>query len=355
VLATQTAEPLDVAGALDEGVTAVPLEPTATPAVVVPVVAENEVLLDIDGSAEVNITSDLSAPFYMGEVIRVSGLAQLDGEQTMEAALISFDGQLLAAERITVGELNTWEANLTIPNQLSGQARVLVGIANADGRMAALEEQIVTIIPRVEREERYLLLDQPDGMSIASAGYYFYFSGRAERPARNLVVIEIRTDQCRVSESKHNLVLNGSGAWEGFVQVPANVTADEGCAMAYFGAEDAPERRMFQWMVPLQAQEDRQPALFVARPRANSEVQAGQTVLVYGTAAHAANNEVRLSMTTADGTVVTTETAAVDRFGYWEVRVLLPVSIAGEVELKAAVGRGADEASQVMIINVLDD
>ena len=352
--ATHTPEPTDPSLGLPATFTPAPPEPTFTPTATRDASLPTETPTpDMRITAEVNLTTGLRDPFVMGETIQISGRAQLRSDQRMEAALVSLDGRVLAAELVEVGQFNTWEANLTVPNQLSGQARVLVGIANPDGQMAALEELLVTILPRTEGETRYLLLDQPDEAATASAGYYFYFSGRAERPARNVVVIEIRTDECSTQASKHTLVLNGSGAWEGFVQVPVNVTAEEVCAVAYFGEEGSAERREFQWLVPVRPYVDKAPAVAISAPAADSEIQAGVTLSIYGTAAHAPNDEVRVTMTYADGSVAATETATVDPFGYWETSILVPVSGSGELQLQAAVGAdGADEAVQTIFVTI---
>ena len=151
-------------------------------------------------------------------------------------------------------------------------------------------------------------------------------------------------------------MLNGSGAWEGFVQVPVNVTDDEVCAVAYFGEEGSAERREFQWMVPVQAYVDKQPSVAIGGPAADSEIEAGVTLSIYGTAAHAPNDEVRVTLTSADGSVVATDTATVDPFGYWETDILVPVSASGELQLKAAVGAdGADEAVETIFVTIPEE
>ena len=165
--------------------------------------------------------------------------------------------------------------------------------------------------------------------------------------------MEIRTEDCRTTESKHSLVLNGSGDWEGFVQVPTGVVADEVCAVAYFGEVGSPDRREFQWLVPVSEYQEKAPAVYLSSPVGGEEIAAGRTLAIYGTAAHAPNDEVRLTINFADGSVAATEVTAVDRFGYWEANILVPVSATGEIQLVVAVGAdGVDQSSQTIFLTI---
>ena len=106
-------------------------------------------------------------------------------------------------------------------------------------------------------------------------------------------------------------------------------------------------------MVPVAPYQEKAPAVYLSQPTAGKEIVAGQTLNIYGTAAHAPGDEVRLTLNFADGSVAATEVATVDRFGYWDVGILVPVSATGEIQLVVAVGAdGVAESSEAVLLTI---
>lgn len=320
--------------------TPVPPTPTATIDKTLPTATPTP---DLSIDPAVNITSfgDLSAE--AGQTLVISGRAARRSDQRLEAALWTLDGQLLVAENIEELDFGAWEANLPLPATFSGQARFVSTIWNVNDEpetAAAVDNLLVNISPDTG-QDRYLQLDRPGTSGTdAAAGFYLLFDGYAQRPTDFAVIIAVKTEDCQTVASRQRFVLNGSGAWRGFLKIPDDLTG-QACAIAWFGNEGSADRREAQYLINVTPKNEAR-GTTIGLPKNDSTIRPGETVFFQGTAWNATNGELRIKVQLADGSVTDSETVKVDKFGYWEAELLMPVDLSGEVQVTADGGNGAD-------------
>lgn len=318
-----------------------PVPPTLTPTIdtTLPTITPTP---DLSIQPAVNITSFGDKTAQAGEELVISGRAARRSDQRLEAALWTLDGRLLVAEQIEELDFGAWEANLPLPPTFSGQARFVTTVWNVNDlpeSAAASDSLLVNIVPDTA-QDRYLQVDRPGAASEGAASYYLFFDGYAERPVDFSITLAIKADDCQTIVSRQRFVLNGSGLWRGFVQIPENTTG-EVCAIAWFGDEDSADRREAQYLIKVTPKDEAQGTM-IGVPKNDSSIRPGQTVFFQGTAWGVADGKLNIRVRLADGSVAAGETVTVDKFGYWEAELLLPVDISGEVQVTADGGRGSD-------------
>lgn len=291
----------------------------------------------------VNITSFNNQSAEAGQTLVISGRAARRSDQRLEAALWTLDGQLLVAEEIEELDFGAWEADLPLLATFSGQARFVATIWNVNDEpesSAARDSLLVNILPDTG-QSRYLQLDRPGTSgTVGAAGFYLLFDGYAQRPAGFAVTIAIKTDDCQTVTARQRFVLNGSGAWRGFLKIPEDVTG-QACAIAWFGDEESADRREAQYLIDI-VPKNQARGTTIGLPKNNSTIRPGATVFFQGTAWNATKNELLISVQLADGSITDSETVKVDKLGYWEASLLMPVDLSGEVQVTADGGSGAD-------------
>ena len=319
-----------------------PVPPTPTPTIdkTLPTATPTP---DLSIDPAVNITSFGNLSAEAGQTLVVSGRAARRSDQRLEAALWTLDGQLLIAEDIEEVDFGAWESNLPLPATFSGQARFITTIWNINDEPqteAASDSLLVNISPDTG-QDRYLQLDRPGASgSEGAAGFYLLFDGYAQRPTDFAVTIAVKTEDCQTVASRQRFVLNGSGAWRGFLKIPDDLVG-QACAIAWFGEENSADRREAQYLIDVTPNDEAQGAT-IGLPKDNSTIRPGETVFFQGTAWNARNDELRIKVQLADGSVTDSETVKVDKFGYWEAELLMPVDLSGEVKVTADGGTGAD-------------
>ncbi|MFK7800875.1 MAG: hypothetical protein AB8G95_04530 [Anaerolineae bacterium] len=318
-----------------------PLPPTLTPTIdtTLPTITPTP---DFNIQPAVNITSLGEKSALAGELLVISGRAARRSDQRLEAALWTLDGRLLVSEQIEELDFGAWEANLPLPATFSGQARFITTVwnMNEDPESAAASDSLLVNISPDTTQDRYLQLDRPGAKSEGAAGFYLFFDGYAQRPTDFSVTIAIKADDCQTIVSRQRFPLNGSGFWRGFVQIPEDITG-EACAIAWFGDENSADRREAQYQINVTPKDDAAGTM-IGLPKTGDTIRQGETVFFQGTAWNASGDTLNIQVRLADGSVAAGDTVDVDKFGYWEANLLMPVDITGEMQITANGGRGSD-------------
>ncbi|MFT5195950.1 MAG: hypothetical protein ACI9EW_002277 [Cellvibrionaceae bacterium] len=321
--------------------TPTPIPPTLTPTpdLTLPTITPTP---DLSIQPAVNITSLTGEAIQAGQPLVVSGRAARRSDQRLEAALWTLDGRLLIAEQIEEVDFGAWESKLPLPDTFSGQARFVINVWNVNDNpesSAARDSVLVNIVPDIE-QNRYLQVDRPGADSKAAAGYYLFFDGYAQRPVDFVVTIAIKADDCQKIVSRQRYLLNGSGSWRGFLQIPETVTG-EACAIAWFGDEESTDRREAQYLINVVPKNEAK-GTKIGSPQTGGSIRPGETVFFQGTTWNATGGTLDIQVQLADGSVTAGDTVDVDKFGYWEANLLMPVDISGEIQVTADGGTGSD-------------
>lgn len=286
---------------------------------------------------EVKITSpELAA--VSGRTLDISGRLQIGRGQTAEAVLVAPDGTLLGAIPVKGNEFSTFSAEIPTASWFSGMGTATVTVFDVDGTPLRQDSQQVQIKPDTS-QERYLTLYRPsEGETAGVSGYYLFFDGYAERPAGFRVAITLLGEDCATQIARQTYAMRGSGYWQGFIVVPEEVSGMI-CALISFGEEGSSDRREIQIPIEVLPVDVREaPAVLIGNPPPGSEAAGGRSLNTYGTAYRAPSGQVDLTLLLGDGTIAATDTAVVNRYGYWEVDLLLPVNLNEEALLRVTIG-----------------
>lgn len=329
-----------------------PTQPTAVPPTATPLPTSTPVII-----AEINITSPkTNSTAELGGTLTVSGRGIAYPNHTIEVALLSLDDQLITAAPTQLNDLDVWQVNLPLPTVIAGQAILVANLFSDSGDLLASDRTPI-ILTSTTNDERYLLLQRPGINTTAVAGYSLFFDGIAERPTDFLIEIALRNGpNCQNEISKQNFAMRGSGYWQAFFQIPEDALGTA-CAIAFFGDPQTDGRREVQLPVNILGRTDPNAyALFLAYPPNNSTAVGGQRISLYGTAYNAPNNQLLITLLLPDGTLAASEVATVDRSGYWEHSLLLPVGVTGEALLTTSIGRtDTPLAEQTIFLNLVEE
>lgn len=311
-----------------------PAPPTATP-------TPRPTITPTPVEAIINITSpDEEADIVTGSDIIVRGLAQLDPAQTVWLELLAINGRLLATVQASVGEVG-WQTGFTVPHQVSGDAILRASISDADGNVLAANEVPVNIVLNTETSDRYLALFRPLSHEKGVAGFNIFFDGRTQSPVNNTITVSIWVDECQTRAARQSFVLRGSGYWQGFVVIPPDVSGP-GCAIAHFGEAGEETWREAQVAIDILPDDDSEANVVrIGNPPPNSEVTAGEELLLYGTAS-VVEGEVHVTILLEDGRALADNITFTDFWGYWELPVILPFDVEGPARITAAIGSEED-------------
>lgn len=306
--------------------------PTVTP--VIPGIDETPF-----AQSGVNITSPREhAEIVQGFEASVGGLVQLGPSETLSVTLVSATGHTLAIADVALHQFSNWEAMLDIPVSYAGSARVIAKVLDSNAGVIAQDSQAVTLARNPEVEDRYLDLFRPHGGGKVVAGYNMFFDGWVHNPLNNLIVISLWSDNCQVRKAVQSFRLRGSGYWQGFLVVPSDVSGPA-CAIAHFGETGEDGRREVQIEVEvLPARAEDAIGVLVGNPPPESSVEPGSTLLLYGTSYNAPDNEIRITILSEDGRLVTEGITSADMFGYWELSLFIPSEASGVTEIAAEIG-----------------
>lgn len=303
----------------------------------------------------VNITSPVGGTeLATGSQVIIGGLAQVGAGQALSLTLVSATGHRLAAATPALSEVNSWQASMTIPNAVSGPARLQAVLLDAAEVVLAIDVEPVTLVLDTSATVRYLALFRPLDGENAVAGFNLFFDGRSQLPVNNVVTISLWDEECQVQVARQSFTLRGSGYWQGFLVVPGDV---EGvlCAVAHFGtpAEET-WREAHVTVNVLPADDDAARAVLIGNPPPGSTLTAGQEVLLYGTAYNAPEGQVLVSILLENGRVLTESVATADAYGYWEIALFIPDDAAGPAQINVSIGSptGDDYAQNQNLITI---
>lgn len=299
----------------------------------------------------INITSpNPGSEFLLGSEVIVSGLIQLGDVNKLSVILVSATGTQLAEADAQVNDFNSWQVTISIPPLFSGPAEIRASVIDPNDQVVATDSIPVNLVVDTSISERFLDLYRPNIGYQAVAGFYLFFDGRAQLPANNLITISIWNEECQDQVATQSYQLRGSGYWQGFVLVPANV---EGlaCAVAQFGEAGTEEwREALEIIEILPATDDRAMAVLVGNPPPNVTLSPGKSLLLYGTAYNAPQDTVLLSILLENGRLINEGTATTDNFGYWEQELFIPADASGPAQIFARIGeQGTDEFAETTV------
>ncbi len=291
-----------------------------------------------------------------GRDLTLTGRVRLGLEHRMEVSVFSLDGRLLAAVPVTPGAFNSWQATVALPVDFAGQGTVRVVIFDGENAELARVDGGLVVTPDTDLD-RYLEVYRPsiDTPAVAVGGYYLFFDGYALRPTGFRVAIDILDDGCRRRANRQGYGMRGSGYWQAFIVVPDDVEG-ETCALVSFGEGDTADRREVILKLDVLSLSNKEAArIVIGSPTPNSAIGAGKTLALRGIATNAPQNEVLLTLLLADGRIAATETAEVNRYGYWEASMLIPVELRGEALLRATIGPVARPLAQEEFLLVVEE
>ena len=296
----------------------------------------------------INVEVQITSPELIGKsggTLIISGRLRMNPDETAEVVAVAPDGTLLGASPVQPNEFGTFAAELALVPWFAGLGTTSVVVFDSSGNPAGQHSKQMRIDPDTS-QDRYLSLYRPEEGEVAGvSGYYLFFDGYAQRPAGFRVAITLFEEDCRRQIARQSYTMRGSGYWQGFIVVPEEIDGLI-CALISFGEKGSTERREIQ--IPIEVlprAEDQTPAVLIGNPPPGATAAAGETLTAYGTAYDAPGNQVQLTLLLGDGTIAGTNTAEVNRYGYWETDLLLPVDLNEETVLRATIGPLGDPAA----------
>jgi hypothetical protein len=255
------------------------------------------------------------ATWNAGESATVSGSAPAAAESvsiTLQAA-----GLALASAEASPAADGAWQVSLDVPDTVSGAATL---------RAAVDEETSVELAVQIVRAQATsgtnITLDYPQTDSTVVSGHVLFFTGTVQRPPEETVTIAVLFEDCQTVASTTSFNVGQGGQWYGYIVIPQTVFGP-GCAVAYVGGFGESGWRAGHTPVTILEQDDPQArGLFIGN-FAGSEVTPGEAITVYGSAYNVPNSQVQVALQ-IDGDNVAQGTATADRFGYWEINLVLP-------------------------------
>jgi hypothetical protein len=281
----------------------------------------------------------------MGSDIVAGGLAQLNPKESVYLRLVTANGRILTETVALISEVNTWQASLHVPLNVSGPAQLQASIRNQKGEILAMDHVGVILALDTALGGRYLALFRPVNGENAVAGYYLFFDGFAQQ-AGGGVTISLWTENCQTRVAQQFFSLRTSAYWRGFLVVPRNIVGPA-CAVAYFGSPEEPDAwREAQLPINILPADDADApgarAVMIGFPSAGATLSAAEPLQLYGTAYNAPDDEVLVSILLDNGRILTEGIAPVDDFGYWELTLILLPDTEGVAQITASFGNPTD-------------
>jgi len=286
----------------------------------------------------INITApEAQSDILIGSDILARGLVQLPAGHTAWLSLATLNGILLQETQATLSDVG-WEAGLTIPNSVAGTVYLVASIRDESGQVIAQNRTAVNLVLDTAASDRYLALFRPVAGDKAMGGFNLFFDGRAQLPVNNTVTISVWSEDCQTQVARQSFVLRGSGYWQGFVIIP-NTTSGPGCAIAHFGTPGEDTWREVQVPIDILANDESNASgVVIGNPPPNSSINAGEELLIYGTALNASEATIQVSILLENGRIVTQNNTDSDYWGYWEFPALLPFDVEGPAVITVSVG-----------------
>lgn len=265
-----------------------------------------------------------------GDTVTVSGSAPAETETV--TITLSAAGLVLASTDVTPSNAGDWQASLDIPATVTGTAIVRAAVDAGD----AVELPIQIALPQATSGSA-ITLDYPQIDSTIVSGHVLFFTGKVQRPPEETLSIAVLFEDCQTVASTTSFNVGQGGQWWGYLVIPQTVFGP-GCAVAYIGGFDETGWRAGHAPITILEQDDPQArGLFIGN-FAGSEVTPGEAITVYGSAYNVPNSQVQVALQ-IDGANVAQGTTSADRFGFWEINLVLPpeTSTGGSGQFSATV------------------
>lgn len=290
----------------------------------------------------------------LGSETAVRGLVQREADQSILVSLVSSNGRLLAEAAAAPNEFG-WQTSFVLPPNVSGSATMRASLLAADGTVLSSYDVPVWLTLNKETAERYLEMFRPTFEETAVGGFNIFFDGEILLPVNRTVSVSIWAEDCQTRVARQSFVLGASTRpvyWQGFVVVPQDLVGPA-CAVASTGdpgTENWREASVPINVLPPTELEAR--GVTIGNPPPDSEIFAGQELVLYGTALNVSEGPVSVSILMENGRVVSQTSFTTDYWGYWETAVTLPIDIEGLAEITVSAGEGDTFNESTTIIRV---
>ncbi|MEM7116243.1 MAG: hypothetical protein AAF614_27650 [Chloroflexota bacterium] len=294
------------------------------------------------GPATIKITDptdELTVP--MSTTLTIRGLASLSAGQGISVTLAAMNGRVLTATTAIV-EDSFWQANLRVPEFVSGSASLTAVITDDSETIYASETLPVTITLDKTASDRYLEILRPQEEAIVAGGFNLFADGNAERPVGGQISMSVWADDCQRQVSSQGYELRGSGYWQAFLVLPPDAVGPA-CAIIWFGTPGEETWREHQTPITLLAADDAEAkGVVIGFPPPDSLVTAGQDLFLHGTAQNAQLAPVRVSILLENGRIISESDIQTDFWGYWQQTIFLPIDVVGPAQITVTVGESGD-------------
>ncbi len=162
-------------------------------------------------------------------------------------------------------------------------------------------------------------------------------------PPDNLALtIAVRNDDCRTDGSTTTFTMAGSGAWEGFLTIPQDITGPV-CALAIVGANSSQQRVAQVPLEVLDKADVNARALQIIEPALKATLPGNGALLVRGLVFADPNAEIAVLLRLPDGRAAAEAVTLANYFGYWETELAL-AGVSGSAEIVVQTGLAEDES-----------
>ena len=281
--------------------------------------------------------------FQLGEELITGGRARLDATEFISVSLLSATGIVLDQARAEINDFSNWQANLSIPQWVSGPAFLLALVSDQENVIKNSDELAIELRISDETVGRAIDLFRPKIGDHAISGYYLLFDGWVQQPLSNLVTVSLWHEDCQQMAAFESFRLSGSGNWWGLLFVPTNLSGPV-CASARFGSPGESDWRESQTMIEvLDGAHSQTNAVVIAIPRIDAAVESGRSETIKGVAYNAPDRLVNVTVLLNNGRLLTEGVTGADRYGYWELSLFIPADAAGAAQIFASIGSRGNE------------
>ncbi len=334
-----TALPLPAVTTVNPGTQPAPAQGTLPPdgsSTAVPTLNADPGVPDIFISEPIAETS-----FMAGSSLVVTGQAQLGTGSVISVILRQENAGMLAKATATLQD-GQWLAGISTPSNLVGPLLVVASVEDGNNNSLAQATQVInlTVDPAAPVAVSFEL---PLRYQHVVAGSTLYFRGTALMPPDNLALtIAVRNDDCRTDGSTTTFTMAGSGAWEGFLTIPQDITGPV-CALAIVGANSSQQRVAQVPLEVLDKADVNARALQIIEPAVKATLPGNGALLVRGLVFADPNSEIAVLLRLPDGRAAAEAVTLANYFGYWETELAL-AGVSGSADIVVQTGSTEDDS-----------
>ena len=273
------------------------------------------------------------AQLPLGTTITVEGFAPA-GAAAVEISLVSGPA-VLASATAAPNAAGAWTADIAIPANLEGPARLIVA---AGGETVSQPVELILHFTRQELAanpdayvNRPLTLFRPMIGETGVSGATLFFAGTARDLIDDTVTIGLLVDDCSQFAAQQSFTITGgSGAWNGQIILPQEIEPQTACVVAYTGAYGGAEWGGVQLRLPIVSPQTAAGQITAMLPL-SGEGAAGQPLFLEGTAVGAPEGIVLIAISDNNDPprLLASAEAAVNAFYYWQATLTLPADFTG--------------------------